>query len=400
MQLIAYLFIRGFLACISFLNISQIQKLALSLTPLCYRLISKYRKRALSNLALAKDLKLTNDQIKDISKKSLYHLLVTAFEYGFLYKSKSIQSFCHCINPEDTDHLLDEKKGVIFFCGHQSNWELLFLDATSRHFGVCIGKPIKNKRLYNFILNIRQKFLGSVIVPKDAYKGCMRALKKGELVGVVGDQGLTESSFTYDCLGRKAYMTTLPALLSVRSGAPVYVASILRKTNGYEITYTGPILPDSQSQDPIYDITLKSLNILDEKIKLNPEQWMWQHNRWKIPYKSFIPKKYKHDAIACVVSSSLIDLEEELKLLSQTYEGAYLIIFKPTHVTISCPCNEVIDYISDQDCLIEHFGPKLLIDLVGIKGMKDHYKKLSLFEYIRTSSIKELIKNWKDAHAH
>lgn len=400
MHLISYIFIRSFLYCLSFLNFEQIQKLAKILTPLCYKVITKYRKRALSNLALAKDLSLTNDEIRRISKQSLFHLLVTAFEYGKLAKVNSIKSFCNCTNPQETDALLDNKKGVIFFCGHQSNWELLFLDATSRHFGVCIGKPIKNTRLYNFILSIRQKFLGSVIIPKDAYKGCMKALKKGELVGVVGDQGLTESSFSYDCMGRKAFMTTLPAILSVRSGAPVYVASIIRESNSYSITYTGPIKASTDSLDPIHEITLKSLLILDEKIKKHPEQWMWQHNRWKIPYKNFIPKKFKHDAIAVIIAHKIENLDEELLLLKETYKDAYIICFKPRTLNLELSFDEIISYDHTDNCFVEHYGPKLIIDLVNIQGLQKHFKKLSAFEYIHTSSIKKLITDWKLAHAH
>lgn len=400
MQLISYFIIRGFLFFLSFISLKNIQRLASFFSPVCYRLIPKYRKRALSNLALAKELNLSNPQIVDLAKKSLFHLLVTALEYGKLSRTNSIKSFCSCVNPEETNKLLDDKKGVIFFCGHQSNWELLFLDATSRHFGVCIGKPIKNVRLYQFILKIREKFLGTVIVPKEAYKGCMKALKKGELVGVVGDQGMPESSFTYNCLGRNAYMTTLPALLSVRSGAPVYVATIKRLQDRYEITYSGPCVSSPDSPDPISEITFNSLQILDQKIKENPEQWMWQHNRWKIPYKPYIPRKYKHDAICVMLSDKNTDIDEDLQILKEAYKGAYLIIFKPDSMIISQNVDEIITYHDFKDCFVVHYGPKLIIDLVGIPGIESFYKKLSLFQYIKCTRIKQLVDEWKNNYAY
>lgn len=400
MSLISYLLIRFPLYLFSFLSLSKLHRLAFFLAPICYKLIPKYRKRALSNLALAKKLNLTTSQVEKYALESLANLLATAFEYGKLYRVNDISSFCTCINPETTDHLLDQKQGVIFFCGHQSNWELLFLDATNRHAGVCIGKPIKNSYLYNFILKVREKFLGKVIIPKDAYKGCMKALKRGELVGIVGDQGLTDSSFVYDCLGRAAHMTTLPALLSLRSGAPIFVASIIRQNGTYKINYTGPIVTRATDEDAIYDLTLKSLQVLDEKIKEHPEQWMWQHNRWKIPYKPFIPKAYKHDAIGVILSPSLVNLEDELLNLKKTYEGAYFIIFKPKGFDLLVEFNEVIEYLDESECFIKHYGPKMLIDTVGIKGIKKHFKKLSVFEYIHTSSITKLTKQWEMDYAN
>jgi KDO2-lipid IV(A) lauroyltransferase len=392
--------LRGLLAFLSLFSFKILYYLAYVLSPLCFYLIPKYRKRALSNLTLAKDLSLTQAQVILIAKQSLFHLLLTALEYGKLYTLKSLHNLACCLNPQATNALLDHSQGVIFFCGHQSNWELLFLDATSRHVGVCIGKPIKNTKLYNFILSIRQKFKGRVIIPKEAYKGCMKALKKGELVGIVGDQGLSESTFTYNCFGRPAHMTTLPALLSLRSGCPIFVATIIRYVGRYEITYTGPLEVDPQDPSAVDKLTLKSLEILDDKIKAHPEQWMWQHNRWKIPYPPFIPKKYRHDAIAVIMPLGQKDFDAELKLLKSVYQGAYLIVFKPHEETLNEPCDELIPYHNLQDCFITHYGPKLLIDKVGIKGIEKHFKKLALFEYIYTPSLHELITIWKQTHAH
>jgi KDO2-lipid IV(A) lauroyltransferase len=398
MHNLSFWLLRSLLWLLSFLSFKTLYNLAKALAPLCYLLIAKYRKRALSNLQLAKDLQLSRDSIIDISKKSLFHLLLTALEYGKLRRVSSLKDFVKSPQDSSADETLDHHQGVVFFCGHQSNWELLFLDATSRHAGVCIGKPIKNKKLYEFILSIREKFKGKVIVPKEAYKGCLKALKDGRLVGVVGDQGLPESSFIYSCFGRKAHMTTLPALLSTRAKAPLYVATIVRGFGSYTIEYTGPV-DVSLSQNPIEDLTLKSLLILDEKIKAHPEQWMWQHNRWKIPYKPFIPKKFKHDAIACILSNTLKDPLSQIELLKEVYEGAYVIVFKHEDIQDLISADEIYIYKQPSDCFIQHFGPKLLIDTVGIKGIKAHFEKQALFTYLHTPCIKTLIDNWKE-NAH
>lgn len=269
-----------------------------------------------------------------------------------------------------------------------------FLDATTRHDGVCIGKPVKNTYLYRFILSIREKYRGKVIPPKDAYKGCIRGLKQGAFIGIVGDQGLVESSFTYDCLGRAAHMTTLPAILSSRSDCPLYVATIVRKYGFYEISYSGPVTSESKSID---ELTLKSLKILDQKIKKNPEQYMWQHNRWKIAYPSFIPKSYRHDAILVVANKKTTN--EDLESLQEQYKGAYFMLLKPLELDINISFQETYNYSDTKDCFLDHYGPKLLIDLVGIPGLKKHYMKKALFSYIAPQSISEMIKEWKNLYA-
>lgn len=313
MRNVVFYSLKTLLATLSLLSLKALYTLAACLAPFCYRLIPKYRKRALSNLKLAKDLNLDDAQVVSIAKQSLFNLLLTALEYGKLSSTRSVDTFTRCLNPSATDALLDNKQGVIFLCGHQSNWELLFLEATVRHNGTCIGKPIKNQKLYNFILDIRQKFKGTVVVPKEAYKSCMKALRQGQFIGIVGDQGMPESSFSYMCMGRRASMTTLPALLALRSGCAFSVATIERKKGSYEITYSDPLVAPSTETNPIDWLTLKSLQILDAKIAKHPEQWMWQHNRWKIAYPDFIPKSCRHDAICIVATESTLPEIELLK---------------------------------------------------------------------------------------
>lgn len=399
MQNLTYYLIRFFSYLLSWLSFKAIYRLARILSPFLYCFIAKYRKRALSNLALAKDLKLTREEIIRLSKESLFHLLLTAFEYGKLHQVKRLSSFVKTINDQYSNQLLDQHKGVVFFCGHQSNWELLFLDATSRHKGVCIGKPIKNKKLYAFILAIRQKFKGKVVEPKDAYKACIKALKKGDLVGVVGDQGMPESGFSCSCFGRKAFSTTLPALLSIRSNCPLIVATIERTFGQYIITYSDPIEISKQTSDPVQAITEESLKILNAAIAKNPAQWMWQHNRWKIDYPPFIPKAFRQDAIAIFVpdNSSFI---EEMETIFEIYKGAYVIGFIPENRGSIHGFDETILYKNTSECFIEHFGPKLVFDGIGIPGLEKHFKKLSTFTYCQVSSFKILIQSWKKAYAN
>lgn len=393
MQTLSYYLIVGVLKALSFLSLKALHTLAQFISPILYHLIAKYRKRALSNLSLAKELNLDRNQVEQLAKKSLYHLLITAFEYGKLKRLKTLTSYTHCLNPEETDRLLNDHQGVIFFCGHQSNWELLFLDATSRHLGICIGKPIKNKKLYNYIVSIRERFKGRVIEPKNAYKGCMKGLKQGSFIGIVADQGMPDSSFSYACLGRQAHMSTLPALVSLRSGCPLYVATIERFIDHYNITYTGPV-----KGDDVDSLTLASLLILDEKIKKNPEQYMWQHNRWKITYPDIIPKKYRHDALAVVIDHRVT--YSDLETLKQLYQGAYMIVFKPLDYPLNLKVDEIINYTKTTECFIPHYGPKLMIDLVGISGLEKHFKKQALFAYIAPSGLKTLIQTWESLHAH
>src|SRR5262249_27033529 len=153
-------------------------RLGALLGTVAYYTLPKFRKRALSNLALASSLQLSEEQIEHLAMASLQNLMITCLEYAKFASEKNIHRVASCVNPEQAAQLMKESKPVIFFCGHQSNWEVLFLEGTSRMPGVAIGRPIKNHYLYNWVLSIREKYAGKMITPQNAIREGLRGLKK------------------------------------------------------------------------------------------------------------------------------------------------------------------------------------------------------------------------------
>ena len=72
---------------------------------------------------------------------------------------------------------------MIFFCGHQANWETLFIAGNKLFKGIAIGKPIKNILLYKWILSIREKTGGKIVDPKNALKEGLKNLRKVVTLG-------------------------------------------------------------------------------------------------------------------------------------------------------------------------------------------------------------------------
>ena len=211
---------------------------------IAYFCMHRYRKRTLSNLCMARDLKLKPKQAIGIAKQSFENLAITCLEYPKLAAQKNFsRTFC-CENPQEALDIYHKGKGVIFFCGHYSNWEILFLDATSRMKGIAIGKPIKNRRLYNWILSIREKNGGKIVLPQNAIKEGLRALKQGHFIGIVGDQGMPASGYEFPFLGRRAWTSNAPALLAYRTNSPIIFVSTNRTKKGYRIRYEKPLWPN------------------------------------------------------------------------------------------------------------------------------------------------------------
>lgn len=395
--MIFYLLIRCITFPFSLLSYRSIHRIGNALGTALYYLYPKFRKRALSNLALARTLHLSASQIPSLAKRSFQSLLITCLEYAKLYREKNIEEIVYCENPETADRILQEGKGVIFFCGHQANWELLFLDGTSRWKGTAIGRPIKNRYLYRWVLAIREKFGGKIVPPKEGFKGCMRALKQGHFVGIVGDQGMPDSGFSSPFFGQNAWTSPLPALLSYRSGRPVLVATIRRVGDRYAIRYSDPIWPNSSEsmESEVQRIMLQSLSLLEESIRENPDQWLWVHNRWKQQLPNRLKKAFRHDSVAIVLpqnKDALQPLLPHLSIFREIYPTEPITLFAPQeHLSLlpSLAECEVKSYQSMQELLTPHYKPKLLFDFTANKKIKRHFLSLSCFGVYTQKDLKK-----------
>ena len=326
---------------------------------LAFYCMRDYRKRSLSNLALAKDLHLESEkQLVRIAKKSFENLAINVLEYSRFARETNFSRVIQCENPETADELHRQGQGIIFFCGHLSNWEALFLDGTRRMRGIAIGKSIKNKRLYRWIVSIREKNGGKIIAPRNAVKEGLRVLRKGVFMGIVGDQGMPDSGYSFPFLGRRAWTTTAPALLAYKTHCPIIVATTKRVKGGYRIRYSDPIWPNLE--EPLDQETMRmmneSLTILQESIKKSPGEWLWQHNRWKQQTPHILYKRFRKDCICIILPNDpdeFAAIHPHLATLKQIYPLDFLFLLVPHRFKHLSPhtVDEVIYYNEPKEIL-------------------------------------------------
>ncbi len=380
MHYISYLLFRCFTLPFSFLPYPTLHTLGRCLGWLIFHGYPKYRKRALSNLALATTLNLSPKQIKKLALAAIQSKSITALEYPRLSREKNIHSIVSCENPEVADQIMKSGKSIIFFCGHQANWELLFLEGSFRMPGVAIGRPIKNRYLYRWVLSIREKFGGKIIEPKNAYREGMRALKQGQFVGIVGDQGMPDSGFSAPFLGRQAWTSPLPAMLSKRSGCPIIVATIRREEGKYKIHYSDPIWP---KQDEGHDHQMEQvLDLFQESIRKRPHEWLWTHNKWKQQPPGRLKKQLRHDSIAFIFKT---DPTPYLSQIQELYPREHITLFTPF------PCKAPFEVKTPDHLLDLDFRFKLIVDFTDNKRAQNHFKKLSALHVSRFKTPEEFL---------
>lgn len=400
-ELWSYYFIRIAAYPFSWMPYSWIHRLGSWIGLLIFHCIPGYRKRVFSNLSLAKGLHLSPQQLIQVAKQTFQNLAILCLEYPRLSAEKDLSPTIFCENPEVAESLHAQGKGIIFFCGHLSNWEVLFLEGTRRMPGIAVGKPIKNKRLYRWIVSIREKYGGKIIPQNRALIEGIRALKQGKFVGIVGDQGMPSSGYSSLFLGRKAWSSTAPALLAYRTSSPIITATVHRVKNGYRIHYSDPIFPNLAEpiETEVTRMMNQALSFLEQKILASPGEWLWQHNRWKQQTPQNVYKKFRYDAICVVLPQNLSLLQSMLPHLAtfrKIYPRDFLFLCAPQearHLPL-IDADDSFFYSKIEETLLPDYRSKLVFNLANFTPLKRHYLRLSAFEVLDFTVLKAL------AHPH
>lgn len=376
-----YLLIRALTYPIGLLPYTWIHKLGKFFGWICFYTLTRYRKKALSNLSMATALALSQKEIFGIAKQSFQNLAINALEYAKFARETNFSRVIRCENPETADALYKKGQGIIFFCAHQANWEALFLDGNTRMKGIAIGKPVKNKLLYKWIVSIREKNGGKIIAQGNALKEGLRALKQGHFFGILGDQGMPVSGYSFPFLGRRAWTTTAPALLAYRTNSPIIFAATRRVAGGYRIHYSDPIWPDlnRSAESEVVRMMDQTLTLLQDSIRQNPGEWLWQHNRWKQQTPKKIYKQYRHDCVCAIVPPGFDPAH--LATLRSIYEREYLVFIVPENYE-TAGADEIIRYKNIEETLRNDLRFKIVFNFTGYKPIHRHYKRLSAFEVL------------------
>ena len=393
-ETLSYLVVKSVLYPMRFLPHRFIHLWGKCLGYFLYYLLPSFRKRALSNLSLAKSLHLRDKELKKYAKQSFQNLVITCLEYPKLLYNPQLEKILICENPEKAQALIDKKQGVVFFCGHQSNWEVLFLEGSKRMPGIAIGRPIKNRFIYNWILSVRERFGGTMITPSHALKEGIKALRQGKFLGIVGDQGMPGSGFSCEFLGRKAWTSPAPALLACRTNSPIIVATTKRRKGKYYIKYSDPIWPDTREsfENQVDTMMTKALKIFEQSIVDSPGEWLWQHNRWKQETPKRVYYKYRYDTILIILPlEPREDLVGDIKTFKEIYPDAFLTIAcsKKTKEDIGSFDAEYFIYEDPDDLYLTDYKQKIVFNFTEDKGLKKHYLKLSAFKVLSYHDLKK-----------
>jgi KDO2-lipid IV(A) lauroyltransferase len=255
---------------------------------LVFYLAAKERRKALASLSIAFPA-WTDAQRAATARMSFVHLGACLAELCCLSRiDPSIDSYV--VLPDADRSLLEsalaEKKGVVFVSGHVGNFELL-----ARRFSLAgypcqtIAKETSDPGLSSHIEKVRREGrLKTIWRGRDgAAKEMIRALRRGEILGLLIDQDTGVQGIFVEFFGRMAFTPRAAADLALRTGAAVIVGFIERLPDGrHRISLSrAPIPSQGDVEERVLALTQHLTRDIEGAIRRVPHAWPWIHQRWK-----------------------------------------------------------------------------------------------------------------------
>jgi KDO2-lipid IV(A) lauroyltransferase len=180
----------------------------------------------------------------------------------------------------------NEGKGIIFLGAHFGNWEYIAI-TVALQLDIPITVIVKSQRntlVTNWLDTMRVKW-GNKIVPLGiSIRQVYKELKEKRIVAMVADQRGPAEGIRINFMGRKASVFVGPAMLALKTGAPILFGVTIRQPDysyrtAIEIINTDD-LPEEEELK-IAELSQRHVAVLEKYIKQYPEQWLWMHKRWK-----------------------------------------------------------------------------------------------------------------------
>jgi KDO2-lipid IV(A) lauroyltransferase len=173
--------------------------------------------------------------------------------------------------------------GVLLVSGHIGNWELLASGLAAHGFSIAAVAARQRNVLFDAQLaNLRER-MGIALLERSGGE-VLRKLDERRPVLLLADQDAGGGGVFVDFLGTPASTARGPAVLTLRSGARLFAAFCLANGDSgrYRIHLEEiPVYHEADLRTEVLRITREHTEHLARFVREAPEQYFWQHKRWK-----------------------------------------------------------------------------------------------------------------------
>jgi len=256
--------------------------------PVLYATLHCARRRGLANLDRAFGASLPQAAKRRLLKQMFGHLAQNAAAF-FLYPRPAMPPAPFLMDDESRtvlEQINRTRTPVVFVTAHLGNWELFGLTGGGVSLRLnTVARPLDNAKLNRWVTSRRETGPQKMCAANGAPVVLSAALRKRQAVVLLVDQNQRKHGVFVDFFGLPAATTRTPALLSLRTGAPVIPACLVREAQPFQFrAYFAPPLfprPDQPVEVEVQRITQAFTSTLENWIRRYPDQWLWCHRRWR-----------------------------------------------------------------------------------------------------------------------
>jgi KDO2-lipid IV(A) lauroyltransferase len=204
----------------------------------------------------------------------------------FRFPDWSAQRVSETVSVTNEHLLLDAiaaKTGVIVSLPHAGNWDHAGAYFCAKGINlVTVAERLKPEKLFLKFLEYRQA-MGMEVLPLDGkVMGTLaQRLGQGALVALVADRDLSRSGIAVEFFGGPSRMPAGPALLAIKTKAPLITAFVSYTESGIHIDFNEVLIPSAGSDDErVHQIVQTTARHFEAGISKHPEDWHMLQRIW------------------------------------------------------------------------------------------------------------------------
>jgi lipopolysaccharide heptosyltransferase II len=183
---------------------------------------------------------------------------------------------------------------VVLALSHLGTWEL-FAQLMPKFVGfvrnASVYQGLGNRFIDEHVRRTRSRTGLELFDRHAGFEPVIELLRSGGGVGVLSDQHAGDHGLWTPFFGRLASTSPLPGVLTKRTRAAVIAAAVYTTGSArWRMVFTERF---DQAGASVAALTSKINEVIEQQIRVAPEDWFWVHNRWKTPQPNFLLAGYK-----------------------------------------------------------------------------------------------------------
>jgi lauroyl/myristoyl acyltransferase len=275
-------------------------RLGHTLGEVAFRLDKKGRSVGLANVECAMPGRFSAGEQREIVRQSYRNFARTMMDL-FWSPRLTRENYQEWLRVDGVPELQErlaqaQKKGAVFMCVHQGNWEWASLlgGFTGHHLAV-VAEGFKNPRLTEIFRRLRESTGQEIIAQENSLLRMLKIVKRGGLTGMLVDLNLrpSQAATVVEAFGPERLQMCVPllhAVLAQRVGTLLLpIETIPQPDGGCRVIVHPPIeYPEGAT---FQQISQACWDRFEQFIRARPEHWLWPYKHFRFRPKN-TPRPY------------------------------------------------------------------------------------------------------------